>query len=40
MTMLYYNAQSVWDKYKRNEKIVDIQLKFGALLQSDSCGIR
>lgn len=30
MTMLYQNAQSVLDKYHRNEKIVDIQLKFGA----------
>ncbi|VDN04218.1 unnamed protein product [Thelazia callipaeda] len=29
MTMLYQNAQSVLDKYHRNEKIVDIQLKFG-----------
>uniref|UniRef100_A0A1I7WLC1 Acid-sensing ion channel 1 n=1 Tax=Heterorhabditis bacteriophora TaxID=37862 RepID=A0A1I7WLC1_HETBA len=28
MTMLYMNAQSVLDKYNRNEKIVDIQLKF------------
>ncbi|PIO53431.1 hypothetical protein TELCIR_25234, partial [Teladorsagia circumcincta] len=28
MTMLYMNAQSVLKKYKRNEKIVDIQLKF------------
>ncbi|KJH52915.1 degenerin [Dictyocaulus viviparus] len=28
MTMLYMNAQSVLEKYKRNEKIVDIQLKF------------
>uniref|UniRef100_A0A914RSV9 Degenerin mec-10 n=1 Tax=Parascaris equorum TaxID=6256 RepID=A0A914RSV9_PAREQ len=28
MTMLYQNAQSVLDKYHRNEKIVDIQLKF------------
>uniref|UniRef100_A0A183D2I0 MBOAT family protein n=1 Tax=Gongylonema pulchrum TaxID=637853 RepID=A0A183D2I0_9BILA len=29
LTMLYHNAQSVLDKYHRNEKIVDIQLKFG-----------
>ena len=29
MAMLYINAQSVLDKYNRNEKIVDIQLKFG-----------
>ncbi|VDM59092.1 unnamed protein product [Angiostrongylus costaricensis] len=29
MTMLYMNAQSVLEKYRRNEKIVDIQLKFG-----------
>uniref|UniRef100_A0A158PB13 Degenerin mec-4/10 cytosolic domain-containing protein n=1 Tax=Angiostrongylus cantonensis TaxID=6313 RepID=A0A158PB13_ANGCA len=28
MTMLYMNAQSVLEKYRRNEKIVDIQLKF------------
>uniref|UniRef100_A0A914Y447 Degenerin mec-4/10 cytosolic domain-containing protein n=1 Tax=Panagrolaimus superbus TaxID=310955 RepID=A0A914Y447_9BILA len=28
MLMLYKNAQSVLDKYHRNEKIVDIQLKF------------
>nr|AAC47264.1 MEC-4 [Caenorhabditis briggsae] len=28
MIMLYLNAQSVLDKYNRNEKIVDIQLKF------------
>ncbi|KAK6765984.1 hypothetical protein RB195_025725 [Necator americanus] len=28
MTMLYMNAQSVLAKYNRNEKIVDIQLKF------------
>ncbi|CAI5455769.1 unnamed protein product [Caenorhabditis angaria] len=28
MIMLYLNAQSVWVKYNRNEKIVDIQLKF------------
>ncbi|GMT05278.1 hypothetical protein PENTCL1PPCAC_27452, partial [Pristionchus entomophagus] len=28
MSMLYYNADSVLDKYNRNEKIVDIQLKF------------
>lgn len=31
MIMLYLNAQSVLDKYNRNEKIVDIQLKFGSL---------
>uniref|UniRef100_A0A7I4KHJ7 BMA-MEC-4 n=1 Tax=Brugia malayi TaxID=6279 RepID=A0A7I4KHJ7_BRUMA len=28
LTMLYHNAESVLDKYHRNEKIVDIQLKF------------
>uniref|UniRef100_A0A915D8L0 Degenerin mec-4/10 cytosolic domain-containing protein n=1 Tax=Ditylenchus dipsaci TaxID=166011 RepID=A0A915D8L0_9BILA len=28
LSMLYQNAQSVLDKYNRNEKIVDIQLKF------------
>uniref|UniRef100_A0A0N5AKK7 Amiloride-sensitive sodium channel n=1 Tax=Syphacia muris TaxID=451379 RepID=A0A0N5AKK7_9BILA len=28
VTMLYQNARSVLDKYQRNEKIVDIQLKF------------
>lgn len=27
--MLYQNARSVLNKYHRNEKIVDIQLKFG-----------
>src|SRR4051812_7614877 len=29
LTMLYQNAHSVLNKYRRNEKIVDIQLKFG-----------
>ncbi|MFH4981574.1 hypothetical protein AB6A40_008283 [Gnathostoma spinigerum] len=28
MIMLYENAESVLNKYRRNEKIVDIQLKF------------
>ncbi|KAI6188725.1 hypothetical protein M3Y98_00384900 [Aphelenchoides besseyi] len=28
MIMLYYNAKSVIEKYNRNEKIVDIELKF------------
>lgn len=31
LVMLYLNAISVLDKYHRNEKIVDIQLKFGEL---------
>lgn len=31
MLMLYQNARSVIEKYNRNEKIVDIELKFGRI---------